>query len=295
MNLKALEGFMAMAKAGSLSRAARQMNVAQPALSRVLATLESELGQTLFLRHARGVTLTDAGALLRERAETILADVSRLSGDLRARVAEPQGRLAVGLPPSFASAFAVGATAHFMARAPRAHLTLREGPTQDLLAALSNSELDAAVATLGTHSRRFDVTVLGRDHMGIFCPRGTKLDPAGVSIRALAGRPIVLMSNTRFMMERIEKAAADAGVTLTFGMETNSLLAVRLVAAGLSHTIMPMCVMRSDEFRDTLVAAPILELPIEWGLCTARAKPASAALGVFRDALLQGYASAPVT
>ena len=66
MTLSQLRYFLAAAQAGSLSRAAGQIRVAQPALSQQVAALESEFGQALFLRHPRGVTLTEAGRRLRE-------------------------------------------------------------------------------------------------------------------------------------------------------------------------------------------------------------------------------------
>lgn len=69
MELKELRNFMRVAHAGSVSRAAQELRVAQPALSRQIKKLEHELGTPLFSRHGRGMRLSAAGARLLERAE----------------------------------------------------------------------------------------------------------------------------------------------------------------------------------------------------------------------------------
>ena len=69
MELKTLRSFLAVAREGNVTRAARSLHVTQPALSRQLAELERELGCELLVREARGVTLTDEGVLLRKRAD----------------------------------------------------------------------------------------------------------------------------------------------------------------------------------------------------------------------------------
>lgn len=73
MNLKQLEYFVAIAEEGQITAAARRLNISQPPLSYELAQLERELGVELVRRGPRGVTLTDAGRILHERALSILA------------------------------------------------------------------------------------------------------------------------------------------------------------------------------------------------------------------------------
>lgn len=77
MELRELRYFLAVAQAGTISRAAESLNVTQPTLSRQLAELESRLGKTLFLRGKRRITLTDEGLFLHRRAQEILALVEK--------------------------------------------------------------------------------------------------------------------------------------------------------------------------------------------------------------------------
>src|SRR5437868_2845958 len=67
--------FVRVAESGSLSRAARELNISQPSVSRIVATLEARLGAILLLRTTRSVSLTEAGALYLERARHLLAEM----------------------------------------------------------------------------------------------------------------------------------------------------------------------------------------------------------------------------
>ena len=83
MELKELRNFMRVARAGSVSRAAQELRLAQPALSRQIKKLEHELGVSLFARHGRGVRLSVAGSLLLERAEAIVHLVHQTSEEIK--------------------------------------------------------------------------------------------------------------------------------------------------------------------------------------------------------------------
>ena len=84
MELRTLRSFLAVAREGNVTRAARQLHITQPALSRQLSELEREMGCELLLREPRGVTLTEQGMLLRKRAEEIVSLADRTERELRA-------------------------------------------------------------------------------------------------------------------------------------------------------------------------------------------------------------------
>jgi LysR family nitrogen assimilation transcriptional regulator len=82
MNLTQLRYFVAVARNNSLSRAATDLHISQPALTRQIKLLEDEFGGGLLQRHARGVSLTDLGQVLLERAERQLRDFEQLRSDM---------------------------------------------------------------------------------------------------------------------------------------------------------------------------------------------------------------------
>jgi LysR family nitrogen assimilation transcriptional regulator len=100
MTLTQLRYFVAVARSKSLSRAADELHIAQPAITRQLKLLETELEAVLFTRHHRGVELTDAGRQLLDRAEFQIHSFDRIRGEFRALSFAPTGRIRIGCPPA---------------------------------------------------------------------------------------------------------------------------------------------------------------------------------------------------
>jgi DNA-binding transcriptional LysR family regulator len=85
MSLAQIEYFVAVSRAGNVNRAARQVRVAQPAVSRQIRSLEDELGVALFVRTPRGMVLSDAGHAFLEHATAILDRVERAKSEVGSR------------------------------------------------------------------------------------------------------------------------------------------------------------------------------------------------------------------
>src|SRR5487761_1811693 len=98
MDLRQLRYFVGIVRAGSLSRAADQLHVAQSAVSHHLARLESELGKQLVTRGPKGILLTDAGDVLYRHAESVLRHVDSARQDTMRVLNVPSGRVSVGFP-----------------------------------------------------------------------------------------------------------------------------------------------------------------------------------------------------
>ena len=99
MDLKQLEYFVRVVELGSFTRAALALDIAQPALSRQVRTLEVELRQNLLVRNGRGVTPTEAGALLLEHGRGILHQVQRAQEELARVRGGLAGRVALACRP----------------------------------------------------------------------------------------------------------------------------------------------------------------------------------------------------
>jgi len=111
VEISQLRYFLKVAERQNFTKAADDLVVSQPALSRSIAKLEDELGQPVFERQSRSVTLTDAGRLLRARAEQILA----LIDDTLAEITDDgqAGRIRVGAIPTIAAVSIADAAAQF--------------------------------------------------------------------------------------------------------------------------------------------------------------------------------------
>ena len=103
MDLRQLRYFAGIVQAGSISRAADQLHVAQSALSHHLASLEAELEAQLVTRGPKGIQLTEAGSVLYRHAEAILRHVEFAKQDAMSALNVPSGRVSIGFPAATAT------------------------------------------------------------------------------------------------------------------------------------------------------------------------------------------------
>ncbi len=116
--------FVRAAEAGSLSAAARQLGLGQPAVSKIVAALESDLGVRLMVRTTRKLSLTEAGTTYLERARRALAEVEEAAVAARGAGAGLEGRLRVSAPVTFTRLHLVPRLGPFLAAHPRLSLEL---------------------------------------------------------------------------------------------------------------------------------------------------------------------------
>jgi DNA-binding transcriptional LysR family regulator len=109
--------FARVAESGSLSRAARELKLSQPSVSRIVGALEARLGTTLLLRTTRSISLTEAGALYLERARYLLAEMEEAEQATRG-VDSLQGVIRLAMPVLYGTRAVIPALATFMARHP---------------------------------------------------------------------------------------------------------------------------------------------------------------------------------
>ncbi|WP_237182667.1 LysR family transcriptional regulator [Roseomonas marmotae] len=109
--------FVRVAESGSLSRAARELKLSQPSVSRIVGTLEARLGTTLLLRTTRSISLTEAGALYLERARNLLAEMEEAEQATRG-VDSLHGVIRLAMPVLYGSRAIIPALAPFLARHP---------------------------------------------------------------------------------------------------------------------------------------------------------------------------------
>src|SRR4051794_37550984 len=98
MDVRKLQQFLAVSRSGSITAAARRLNIAQPALSHAIQALEDDLGAPLLVRHARGIILTEIGEVVAVQAEIISRELQRTRDIVAQRLASPSGRVRLGQP-----------------------------------------------------------------------------------------------------------------------------------------------------------------------------------------------------
>lgn len=195
VTLEGLRVCREVALLGSFTSAAHALGYSQPAISRQVAAMESALGQSLFVRDARGVSVTPAGSMLVEHAAGILGGVSALRRDLHALGDRLGGRVTVGAFPAAMSVLLPRAVALLAVEHPGLVVALTEASTPALLRDLRGNRLDVAVIGAGTGLPDYDFSGLRtrRVYIGdlvVAVPSGHRLSgSAEVAVGELTAEP----------------------------------------------------------------------------------------------------------
>ena len=148
MKLHHLRDFLAIAHAGSIRAAARDLGLSQPGLTRSLGELEKELGIPLLERHARGVVLTTSGESFVLRARAATEEIRRAREEVAQQRGEKSGSVAIGMSSAVWLALAPGAVLAFRKDHPEVRLRLMEGFFFNLEQRLRDGTLDFYVGPL---------------------------------------------------------------------------------------------------------------------------------------------------
>ncbi|WP_144957846.1 LysR family transcriptional regulator [Pseudomonas oryzihabitans] len=271
MDIRELRSFVKVAQCGGFSRAARELYVAQPALSRQIAKLEEQLGVELFTRHGKGVELTAAGARLVERAEVMLRYLEETADHVRSSAEEERGHLAVGLPPAIGSLVGPQLIQKFRQRWPKASLHALEGLSTSLQEWLLQGRIEVAVVYNQPLLEAFDVRPLFSERMVLVGPPGEASHSQRLS--ALGEVPLILPGLPHSNRRLVEQVAAQNTVRLNVILEVDSVgLTKKLVAAGQGYSILAHAAVQQDIDRGELVGHEIERPGIRSTVSLARLK-----------------------
>ncbi len=177
MNLQQLEHLLAVLETGSFSRAAEQVHLTQPALSRSIQALEEEVGAALVERRGRRKEATEIGALVAARARRIRLELAELKRSADVLAGFETGSVRLGLGPAPAAVLSVPLMRHVLVHLPRIRLALSGGPPEAQLQALRARQVDALVVHKRFVPAHHDLRVelLPEMRLGFLCRPGHPL------------------------------------------------------------------------------------------------------------------------
>jgi LysR family transcriptional regulator, nitrogen assimilation regulatory protein len=260
MDLKQLEYFVHVAEMGSFTRASAYLQVAQPALSRQVRTLEVELRQPLLDRNGRGVTLTEAGKRLLAHARGILQQVERARDDLEDQRGAATGRLAIALPPSVSRTLTAPLVKAFRQQMPRADLSVVEGLSTYALEWLVIGRVDCALVYNVTPSPAIDLQPLLDEPLYLVSARPARGAGMGkpVALREVGERDLVIPSRPHSMRMLLEAALAAEGRRAKVALEIESIPAILdLVLQGDCHAVLAENAIRTSGQPEAFQLRPI--------------------------------------
>jgi LysR family hydrogen peroxide-inducible transcriptional activator len=168
MEFDQLRYFLCVAGRQSFTRAAVELGISQPALSRSIQKLEEELGQPVFERKTRSVVLTDAGVLMQARAAQVLSIID----DTKAEITDDgeSGRVRVGAIPTIAPYFLPEFLRRFSIAFPKSNVIVQENVTDNLLKSCIQGEIDLAILALPIPTKYLDIEELFEEELLLVLP-----------------------------------------------------------------------------------------------------------------------------
>jgi len=264
MDLKQLKYFVRICELKSLTRAADQLYIAQPALGFQIRKLEEELETQLLIRHSRGVEPTPAGLVLLERARRLLEDADLTKATVRGFAGVPRGKVTLGMAPSFGYEFATQVVVRCLNELPDISLSLVQevGPT--LIEWLRADRLDLACLGPLDESGFVCEPLFTHDLCLIEAARGDNAGDGPIPFSEVAAYPLILPSTPLGLRARLESIGKQAGLTFQPICETQSdALALELAKQAIGSTINTHTAVRRAVEEGTLVARQIIEPVIE--------------------------------
>ena len=273
MTLTQLANFVRIAELQSLSRAAMVIGIAQPALSRQLRALEIELGAALFLRHARGVSLTPAGEVLLDRARQLLIDAERARDAVHALAEQPTGRVALGVPASLGAHLLPYLAPLLRRKYPNLRPSFVDGFSAALHARLATGDLDLAVLYEDRSIAPLPVTPLLSEDLVLASAPGVKVASASTA-EMLRRHPLVLPSRPNRLRLIVDEATLPP---VNPPLEVDSLPAIiSMVQNGVGCTILPYSTLANEAANGSLRLWPLTDPPLTRTLVLARAQDRNA-------------------
>jgi LysR family transcriptional regulator, nitrogen assimilation regulatory protein len=271
MQFRHLRYFAKIVEAGSFSRAASLIHIAQPALSKQIAELEEEFGVTLLHRSARGVTPTVAGEVLYQEALKLMRHVDNLPAIVRSSQGDVQGVVTFGMASTMAPALTGKMLEICRNTLPKVTLRFVTGDSLTLRDKVAQHTIDLAIVFEDHPESGFEREVLFRQRLYLASPRGAA--PAGpVTLHDINALPLVLPTPTNVMRRLLDRVFAQEKL-IAQPIAESDLFDVMLsaVETGLGHAVMP-----KGDFSDVPghqdIATTVIEPPVYMTACLVTAQ-----------------------
>jgi DNA-binding transcriptional LysR family regulator len=266
VELRALRYFVEVVRQQSFTVAAEQMFVTQPTISKMVKSLEDEIGSPLLLRDGRQMVLTDAGRIVYQRGQDVLAAHAQLQAELNDLGTLGSGELTIGIPPMGGSLF-TPAIAAFRQRYPKIELKLFEQGSRAIEAALISGELEMGGVLLPVDPEMIEVLPVTRQMLWLVARRGSRWDDVQqVPLADLASEPFVFYGESLALNDVVLNACREAGFSPTIvGRSGHWDFMAALVLAGVGIALLPEPYCRrldSTQFN----CRPVVEPAIPWDM-----------------------------
>jgi len=249
MDIDTLQAFVAVAENHSFSHAAEHLYLTQPAVSKRIATLESELNTRLFDRIGRKVELTESGNALLPRARNILLDVEDSRRAISNLSGKTTGKLSIGTSHHIGLHRLPPVLRNFTKQYPEVELDLHFMDSEEACQAVEHGDLELGIVTLPLHTPDdLHAEFIWPDPLAVVVHKDHILTKRqNLTLVALAKEPAILPTHGTYTREIIEQTIQPEGLDLNIRLATNYLETIKMmVSISLGWSVLP-CSMLNNE------------------------------------------------
>lgn len=252
MDYRHLKYFMEVAQQKSFSKAARNLHISQSAISRMIKSLEEELGVTLFIRNAKTVEITAPGTIFYNYAKRCLFVFEHLKSDFENEFKLKQDTIEIGLPPITDAHVFAKLLGEFKRTYPQIAIKLYEHGSKVIESSVQEGIIDVGIICT-IPNKDFESFFLSEDEMCVVMPKGYPLEEnKEVPMKLLADYPLVLYRDDFNLHDDILTNCKKIGFSPRVVFETSQReLMLQTVASGLGVAILPsrLCPRNSETSR----------------------------------------------
>jgi len=266
LELSELRAFLVLANHLHFGQAAAALHVSQPALTKQMQRLETKVAGPLLVRGYRRVTLTPAGEILRDRAQSLLREAEIAEQMTRLAVSGKAGLLRIGFGIASLAAGLPGILTRFRQHFPEVQVTMRDMSTPDQIEALERGDIDVGFVRLPVERTELVTVPVLEETLVAAVPRGMSYRKGLFGLR---NEPFVVISrsDSASFFDHLVQTCRAAGFSPRIVQEVNELFTVlNLVRAGIGVSLVPRSasLMRVPDVR--LLDTKLLEAKWRIGL-----------------------------
>lgn len=282
--LRQLVTFQTLARLGSVSRTAEELHLTQPAVSLQLGILEESAGTPLLARGARGVRLTEAGEVLANYANRILALWGEASEAMAAQCGQVAGTLRVGVVTT-AEYLLPQLLLEFAQQHSQVGVKLSVGNRAEIASQLAQQDIDLAIMGRPPAELRVEASPFARHPMAfVAAPDHALLSRPELSLADFAGVNLLVRERGSGTRTTVEQLFKTAGVEMKLGAETSSNEAIKQMCAagfGVAFISLHACVLELQAGLLAQVPLPGHPIEREWYVISLADRPLPAAASAF--------------
>lgn len=224
MELRVLNYFLVIAREENFTKAAEQLHITQPTLSRQIAQLEDELGVKLFKRGSHSVELTDDGMILRRRAQELLSIADKTKRDFLYKDENLEGTVSIGSGEFLSTGVLAECVAAFRRAHPLVKYEIYSGNAANITDSIERGLLDIGLMGEPIDIRKFDfVSMPVREETGALVPEDSEIARRGfITPEDFAGAPVIAPANS-LVLGNIQKWLGESAEKIDIAVSSNLL------------------------------------------------------------------------